>query len=152
MTLYLVLHLDVIGPQRPRGSRDALDCKVFVFSLQEVVKLPLEFVRQLSIKIQHQRPGTMFSVNFMGGNMWFEICWGCLVSLFQAVRWGLNVCVCVCVCVSAWRCDKVMDIYSGCALCLPNLTSPILHQPTHTPPLCIEIKVHTHTHAQKYII
>uniref|UniRef100_A0A8C3AI05 Inositol-pentakisphosphate 2-kinase n=1 Tax=Cyclopterus lumpus TaxID=8103 RepID=A0A8C3AI05_CYCLU len=62
----------------------------------EVVKLPLEFVRQLSIKVQHQRP--------------------------------------------AWRCDKVMDIYSGCALCLPNLTSPILHQPTHTPPLCIEIK------------
>ncbi|XP_061582580.1 inositol-pentakisphosphate 2-kinase [Cololabis saira] len=63
----------------------------------EVVKLPLEFVRQLSIKIQHQRP--------------------------------------------AWRCDKVMDIYSGCALCLPNLTSPPLHQPTHTPPpLCIEIK------------
>lgn len=33
-----------------------------------------------------------------------------------------------------------MDIYSGCALCLPNLTSPTLHQPTHTPPLCIEIK------------
>uniref|UniRef100_A0A3Q4H4W9 Inositol-pentakisphosphate 2-kinase n=1 Tax=Neolamprologus brichardi TaxID=32507 RepID=A0A3Q4H4W9_NEOBR len=61
----------------------------------EVVKLPLEFVRQLSIKVQHQRP---------------------------------------------WRCDKVMDIYSGCALCLPNLTSPALHQPTHTPPLCIEIK------------
>ncbi|KAE8298804.1 Inositol-pentakisphosphate 2-kinase [Larimichthys crocea] len=62
----------------------------------EVVKLPLEFVRQLSIRVQHQRP--------------------------------------------AWRCDKVMDIYSGCALCLPNLTSPVLHQPTHTPPLCIEIK------------
>ncbi|XP_068578429.1 inositol-pentakisphosphate 2-kinase isoform X2 [Cebidichthys violaceus] len=62
----------------------------------EVVKLPLEFVRQLSIKVQHQRP--------------------------------------------AWRCDKVMDIYSGCALCLPNLTSPVLHQATHTPPLCIEIK------------
>ncbi|KAM3834045.1 inositol-pentakisphosphate 2-kinase [Diretmus argenteus] len=62
----------------------------------EVVKLPLEFVRQLSIKVQHQRP--------------------------------------------AWRCDKVMDIYSGCALCLPNLSSPTLHQPTHTPPLCIEIK------------
>ncbi|XP_008289491.1 inositol-pentakisphosphate 2-kinase [Stegastes partitus] len=62
----------------------------------EVVKLPLEFVRQLSIKVQHQRP--------------------------------------------AWRCDKVMDIYSGCALCLPNLTSPGIHQPTHTPPLCIEIK------------
>ncbi|KAM6927861.1 inositol-pentakisphosphate 2-kinase [Xenentodon cancila] len=63
----------------------------------EVVKLPLEFVRQLSIRIQHQRP--------------------------------------------AWRCDKVMDIYSGCALCLPNLTAPPLHQPAHTPPpLCIEIK------------
>ncbi|XP_076012657.1 inositol-pentakisphosphate 2-kinase isoform X2 [Genypterus blacodes] len=62
----------------------------------EVVKLPLEFVRQLSIKVQRQRP--------------------------------------------AWRCDKVMDIYSGCALCLPNLTSPTLHQQTHTPPLCIEIK------------
>ncbi|KAM8916551.1 inositol-pentakisphosphate 2-kinase isoform 2-T2 [Spinachia spinachia] len=62
----------------------------------EVVKLPLEFVRQLSIKVQHQRP--------------------------------------------AWRCDKVMDIYSGCALCLPNLTSPVLHLPTHTAPLCIEIK------------
>ncbi|XP_029006233.1 inositol-pentakisphosphate 2-kinase [Betta splendens] len=62
----------------------------------EVVKLPLEFVRQLSIKVQHQRP--------------------------------------------AWRCDKVMDIYSGCALCLPNLTSPALPQPTHTAPLCIEIK------------
>ncbi|XP_033481697.1 inositol-pentakisphosphate 2-kinase [Epinephelus lanceolatus] len=62
----------------------------------EVVKLPLEFVRQLSIKVQHQRP--------------------------------------------AWRCDKVMDIYSGCALCLPNLTSPALHPSTHTPPLCIEIK------------
>ncbi|XP_068170912.1 inositol-pentakisphosphate 2-kinase [Antennarius striatus] len=62
----------------------------------EVVKLPLEFVRQLSIKVQHQRP--------------------------------------------AWRCDKVMDIYSGCALCLPNLTSPNIYQPTHTPTLCIEIK------------
>ncbi|XP_040060667.1 inositol-pentakisphosphate 2-kinase isoform X2 [Gasterosteus aculeatus] len=62
----------------------------------EVVKLPLEFVRQLSIKVQHQRP--------------------------------------------AWRCDKVMDIYSGCALCLPNLTSPVLHLSTHTAPLCIEIK------------
>ncbi|XP_054640305.1 inositol-pentakisphosphate 2-kinase [Dunckerocampus dactyliophorus] len=62
----------------------------------EVVKLPLEFVRQLSIKVQHQRP--------------------------------------------AWRCDKVMDIYSGCALCLPNLTSPSLQQPSHPPPLCVEIK------------
>lgn len=28
-----------------------------LFSIQEVVKLPLEFVRQLSIKVQHQRPG-----------------------------------------------------------------------------------------------
>ncbi|XP_061746797.1 inositol-pentakisphosphate 2-kinase isoform X1 [Nerophis ophidion] len=62
----------------------------------EVVKLPLEFVRQLSIKVQHQRP--------------------------------------------AWRCDKVMDIYSGCALCLPNLTSPSLLQPSRPPPLCVEIK------------
>lgn len=63
----------------------------------EVVKLPLEFVRQLSIKVQQQRP--------------------------------------------AWRCNKVMDIYSGCALCLPNLTTPMYHQPTLTPPpLCIEIK------------
>lgn len=62
----------------------------------EVVKLPLEFVRQLSIRVQHQRP--------------------------------------------AWRCNKVMDIYSGCALCLPNLTTPLYHQPTLTPPLCIEIK------------
>lgn len=62
----------------------------------EVVKLPLEFVRQLSIKVQQQRP--------------------------------------------AWRCNKVMDIYSGCALCLPNLTTPLYHQPMLTPPLCIEIK------------
>ncbi|KAJ0050303.1 hypothetical protein NL108_015989 [Boleophthalmus pectinirostris] len=62
----------------------------------EVVKLPLEFVRQLSIRVQHHRP--------------------------------------------AWRCTKVMDIYSGCALCLPNLTTPLYHQPTLTPPLCIEIK------------
>ncbi|CAL9706609.1 unnamed protein product [Knipowitschia caucasica] len=62
----------------------------------EVVKLPLEFVRQLSIKVQHQRP--------------------------------------------AWRCNKVMDIYSGCALCLPNLTTPLYHTPTLAPPLCIEIK------------
>ncbi|XP_037535656.1 inositol-pentakisphosphate 2-kinase [Nematolebias whitei] len=62
----------------------------------EVVKLPLDFVRQLSIKIQHLRP--------------------------------------------AWRCDKVMDIYSGCALCLPNLTSPCPQPPTHSPPLCVEIK------------
>ncbi|CAL8382790.1 unnamed protein product [Boreogadus saida] len=61
----------------------------------EVVKLPLEFVRQLSIKVQHHRP--------------------------------------------AWRCDKVMDIYSGAALCLPNLTTPSI--PTHNPPLCVEIKL-----------
>ncbi|TWW62798.1 Inositol-pentakisphosphate 2-kinase [Takifugu flavidus] len=64
--------------------------------IQEVVKLPLEFVRQLSIKVQHERPG--------------------------------------------WRCDKVIDIYSGCALSLPNLTYPVLHLSTHTPPLCVEIK------------
>ncbi|XP_056129798.1 inositol-pentakisphosphate 2-kinase [Lampris incognitus] len=62
----------------------------------EVVKLPLEFVRQLSIKVQHQRP--------------------------------------------EWRCNKVMDIYSGYALCLPNLTSPPVQHLSHTPPLCIEIK------------
>ncbi|XP_077384745.1 inositol-pentakisphosphate 2-kinase isoform X2 [Festucalex cinctus] len=69
----------------------------------EVVKLPLEFVRQLSIKVQHQRP--------------------------------------------AWRRHKVMDIYSGCALCLPNLTSPGILQHAHAhahthapPPLCVEIK------------
>ncbi|XP_061687455.1 inositol-pentakisphosphate 2-kinase [Syngnathoides biaculeatus] len=62
----------------------------------EVVKLPLEFVRQLSIKVQHQRP--------------------------------------------AWRRDKVMDIYSGCALCLPNLASPDPPLRSHPPPLCVEIK------------
>nr|XP_061814191.1 inositol-pentakisphosphate 2-kinase-like [Nerophis lumbriciformis] len=63
----------------------------------EVVKLPLEFVRQLSIKVQQHRP--------------------------------------------AWRCDKVMDIYSGCALCLPNLTRPSgLLTLSHIPPLCVEIK------------
>ncbi|XP_061543221.1 inositol-pentakisphosphate 2-kinase isoform X3 [Phycodurus eques] len=62
----------------------------------EVVKLPMEFLRQLSIKVQHQRP--------------------------------------------AWRRDKVMDIYSGCALCLPNLTSPAPPLRSHTPPLCVEIK------------
>lgn len=28
--------------------------------IQEVVKLPLEFVRQLSIKVQHERPGKSF--------------------------------------------------------------------------------------------
>ncbi|CAF89733.1 unnamed protein product [Tetraodon nigroviridis] len=62
----------------------------------EVVKLPLEFVRRLSIKVQDERPG--------------------------------------------WRCDKVIDIYSGCALALPNLTYPILHLSAHAPPLCVEIK------------
>ncbi|XP_077460063.1 inositol-pentakisphosphate 2-kinase isoform X2 [Stigmatopora argus] len=64
----------------------------------EVVKLPLEFVRQLSIKVQRQRP--------------------------------------------AWRRDKVMDIYSGCALCLPDLTRPsrLLALSPRLPPLCVEIK------------
>ncbi|XP_066528632.1 inositol-pentakisphosphate 2-kinase [Hoplias malabaricus] len=63
----------------------------------EVVKLPLEFVRQLSLKVQQERP---------------EL-----------------------------RCDKVMDTYSGCGLCLPNLThlSPC-HYRDHLPPLCVEIK------------
>ncbi|TSM44100.1 Inositol-pentakisphosphate 2-kinase [Bagarius yarrelli] len=63
----------------------------------EVVKLPLDFVRQLSLKIQQERP---------------EL-----------------------------RCDKVMDTFSGCGLCLPNLThlSPC-HFGDHRPPLCVEIK------------
>ncbi|KAK1799749.1 hypothetical protein P4O66_006284 [Electrophorus voltai] len=63
----------------------------------EVVKLPLEFVRQLSLKVQQERP---------------EL-----------------------------RCDKVMDTFSGCGLCLPNLTqlSPC-HFGDHRPPLCVEIK------------
>lgn len=40
------------------------------------------------------------------------------------------------------RCDKVMDTFSGCGLCLPNLTylSPC-HFGDHRPPLCVEIKV-----------
>ncbi|XP_022538115.1 inositol-pentakisphosphate 2-kinase isoform X1 [Astyanax mexicanus] len=63
----------------------------------EVVKLPLDFVRQLSLKVQQERP---------------EL-----------------------------RCDKVMDTFSGCGLCLPNLThlSPC-HFGDHRPPLCVEIK------------
>ncbi|KAK3536518.1 hypothetical protein QTP86_013842 [Hemibagrus guttatus] len=63
----------------------------------EVVKLPLDFVRKLSLKIQQERP---------------EL-----------------------------RCDKVMDTFSGCGLCLPNLThlSPC-HFGDHRPPLCVEIK------------
>ncbi|KAM6981105.1 inositol-pentakisphosphate 2-kinase [Aplochiton taeniatus] len=63
----------------------------------EVVKLPLEFVRQLSLKVQPERPES--------------------------------------------RSDKVIDIYSGCALCLPNLTQiPSCRTPEHRPPLCIEVK------------
>ncbi|KAG7319012.1 hypothetical protein KOW79_017486 [Hemibagrus wyckioides] len=63
----------------------------------EVVKLPLDFVRKLSLKIQQERP---------------EL-----------------------------RCDKVMDTFSGCGLCLPNLThlSPC-HFGDRRPPLCVEIK------------
>ncbi|XP_062843228.1 inositol-pentakisphosphate 2-kinase [Trichomycterus rosablanca] len=63
----------------------------------EVVKLPLDFVRQLSLKVQQERP---------------EL-----------------------------RCDKVMDTFSGCGLCLPNLTrlSPC-HFGALRPPLCVEIK------------
>ena len=71
----------------------------------------------------------------------------CKRKQVSSLRWAETV---VFMCAAAWRCDKVMDIYSGCALCLPNLTSPTLHQPTHTPPLCIEIKVHTHTHTQLF--
>ncbi|XP_061075062.1 inositol-pentakisphosphate 2-kinase [Conger conger] len=63
----------------------------------EAVKLPLDFVRQLSLKVQPERPES--------------------------------------------RCDKVMDTFSGCALCLPNLTQmPSCHISQHRPPLCIEIK------------
>ncbi|XP_064823496.1 inositol-pentakisphosphate 2-kinase [Oncorhynchus masou masou] len=64
----------------------------------EAVKLPLDFVRQLSLKVQRERPES--------------------------------------------RCDKVMDTFSGCALCLPNLTqlSSCCCCREHRPPLCIEIK------------
>uniref|UniRef100_A0A8C1RJ13 Inositol-pentakisphosphate 2-kinase n=1 Tax=Cyprinus carpio TaxID=7962 RepID=A0A8C1RJ13_CYPCA len=63
----------------------------------EVVKLPLDFVRQLSLKVQQERP---------------EL-----------------------------RCDKVMDTFSGCGLCLPNLTQlPLHHLRDHRPPICVEIK------------
>uniref|UniRef100_A0A8C7GNT1 Inositol-pentakisphosphate 2-kinase n=1 Tax=Oncorhynchus kisutch TaxID=8019 RepID=A0A8C7GNT1_ONCKI len=64
----------------------------------EAVKLPLDFVRQLSLKVQQERPES--------------------------------------------RCDKVMDTFSGCALCLPNLTqlSSCCCCREHRPPLCIEIK------------
>ncbi|XP_051551399.1 inositol-pentakisphosphate 2-kinase isoform X2 [Myxocyprinus asiaticus] len=61
----------------------------------EVVKLPLDFVRQLSLKVQQERP---------------EL-----------------------------RCDKVMDTFSGCGLCLPNLTQ-LHHLTDHRPPICVEIK------------
>ncbi|XP_035245242.1 inositol-pentakisphosphate 2-kinase [Anguilla anguilla] len=63
----------------------------------EAVKLPLDFVRQLSLKVQQERPES--------------------------------------------RCDKVMDTFSGCAVCLPNLTQiSSCHISQHRPPLCIEIK------------
>ncbi|CAB1315664.1 unnamed protein product [Coregonus sp. 'balchen'] len=63
----------------------------------EAVKLPLDFVRQLSLKVQQERPES--------------------------------------------RCDKVMDTFSGCALCLPNLTQlSCCCSREHRPPLCIEIK------------
>ncbi|KAG7478122.1 hypothetical protein MATL_G00077090 [Megalops atlanticus] len=63
----------------------------------EAVKLPLDFVRQLSLKVQQERPES--------------------------------------------RCDKVMDTFSGCAVCLPNLTQiSACHIGEHRPPLCIEIK------------
>ncbi|KAG9337052.1 hypothetical protein JZ751_029819 [Albula glossodonta] len=63
----------------------------------EAVKLPLDFVRQLSLKVQQERPES--------------------------------------------RCDKVMDTFSGCAVCLPNLTHIIsCHITEHRPSLCIEIK------------
>lgn len=45
---------------------------------QEVVKLPLEFVRQLSIKVQHQRPGKtvffIFSIRFWIDFFWYFVC------------------------------------------------------------------------------
>lgn len=70
--------------------------EVFVHS-GEVVKLPLDFVRHLSLKVQQERP---------------EL-----------------------------RCDKVMDTFSGYALCLPNLTQLSGCQfGDHRPPLCVEIK------------
>ncbi|KAL1007820.1 hypothetical protein UPYG_G00092090 [Umbra pygmaea] len=64
----------------------------------EAVKLPLDFIRQLSLKVQQERPES--------------------------------------------RCDKVMDTFSGCALCLPNLTqlSSCCCYEQHRPPLCVEIK------------
>ncbi|KAI1890388.1 hypothetical protein AGOR_G00153210 [Albula goreensis] len=63
----------------------------------EAVKLPLDFVRQLSLKVQQERPES--------------------------------------------RCDKVMDTFSGCAVCLPNLTHiSSCHITEHRPSLCIEIK------------
>ncbi|KAL2091521.1 hypothetical protein ACEWY4_013784 [Coilia grayii] len=63
----------------------------------EVVNLPLDFVRHLSLKVQQERP---------------EL-----------------------------RCDKVMDTFSGYALCLPNLTHlNACHFDDHRLPLCVEIK------------
>ncbi|KPP79609.1 inositol-pentakisphosphate 2-kinase-like, partial [Scleropages formosus] len=63
----------------------------------EAVKLPLDFLRQLSLKVQQERPES--------------------------------------------RCDKVMDTFSGCALCLPNLTQlSACRLSKRSPQLCIEIK------------
>ncbi|XP_063071151.1 inositol-pentakisphosphate 2-kinase [Engraulis encrasicolus] len=63
----------------------------------EVVNLPLDFVRHLSLKVEQERP---------------EL-----------------------------RCDKVMDTFSGYALCLPNLTHlNSCHFDDHRIPLCVEIK------------
>ncbi|XP_059800611.1 inositol-pentakisphosphate 2-kinase isoform X3 [Hypanus sabinus] len=63
----------------------------------EVIQLPLDFVRQLALKIQQERPGS--------------------------------------------RCNKVMDVFSGYTLCLPDLTKfQTSHHIEKRPPLCIEIK------------
>ncbi|KAL4655836.1 inositol-pentakisphosphate 2-kinase isoform X1 [Arapaima gigas] len=63
----------------------------------EAVKLPLDFLKQLSVKVQQQRPES--------------------------------------------RRHKVMDTFSGCALCLPNLTQlSSCHLSKRSPQLCIEIK------------
>lgn len=104
--------------------------KISFSPIQEVVKLPLEFVRRLSIKVQHQRPGkAVYFLLFckMHAHTHAHIFY---IKCIHLLNWELG-----------WRCDKVIDIYSGCALSLPNLTYPILHLSTHAPPLCVEIKV-----------
>ncbi|XP_048872903.1 inositol-pentakisphosphate 2-kinase-like [Brienomyrus brachyistius] len=62
----------------------------------EPVKLPLDFVKRLALRVDQERPES--------------------------------------------RTDKVMDRFSGWALCLPNLTKFPDHHREHRPPLCIEIK------------